>query len=156
LVYYWAQSDVLTAFHFNGTTLDTTPYASGAVVSPGSPGGALTVSANGNQTGSGIVWASLSTSQSGNLGLVAGVVRAYNAETLQEIWNSEQNSARDRVGTLMKFVPPIVANGKVFQPNYDGEVVVYGLLAAPAPDLTVLKTHTGNFTQGQTGATYTI
>jgi hypothetical protein len=26
----------------------------------------------------------------------------------------------------------------------------------PAPDLTVAKTHTGSFTQGQTGATYTI
>ena len=156
LVYYWAQSDVLTAFHFNGTKLDTMPYASGAAVSPGSPGGALTISANGSQTGSGIVWASLSASQSGNLGLVAGIVRAYNAETLQEIWNSEQNSTRDRIGTLVKFVPPVVANGKVFQPNYDGEVVVYGLLAASAPDLTVLKTHTGNFARSQTGATYTI
>ena len=29
-------------------------------------------------------------------------------------------------------------------------------IITPGPDLTVTKTHTGNFTQGQTGATYTI
>ena len=28
--------------------------------------------------------------------------------------------------------------------------------AAAAPDLTITKSHSGNFTQGQTGATYTI
>ena len=27
---------------------------------------------------------------------------------------------------------------------------------AAAPDISITKTHTGNFTQGQTGATYTI
>src|ERR1019366_8678386 len=27
---------------------------------------------------------------------------------------------------------------------------------SPLPDLTITKTHTGNFTQGQTGAKYTI
>ena len=62
--------------------------------------------------GTGIVWASMPTSQDGIHGLVAGVLRAFNAETLHEIWNSEQNAARDRVGTLMKFVPPVVVNGK--------------------------------------------
>ena len=29
-------------------------------------------------------------------------------------------------------------------------------IATPPPDLTITKTHTGNFTQGQTGATYTV
>ena len=30
------------------------------------------------------------------------------------------------------------------------------MASALAPDLTITKTHTGNFTQGQTGATYTV
>ena len=61
-------------------------------------------------------------------GPVAGVLRAFNAETLAEIWNSEQNIPRDRVGTLMKFVPPVVAKGRVFIPNQDNQVAVYGLI----------------------------
>jgi hypothetical protein len=53
----------------------------------------------------------------------------FNAETLQEIWNSEQRPKRDRLGTLMKFVPPLVVGGKVYVPNYDDAVNVYGLLS---------------------------
>ena len=51
-----------------------------------------------------------------------------NAETLEEIWNSEKNAMRDRLGTLVKFVPPTVVNGKVYIPNYDSAVNVYGLI----------------------------
>jgi len=61
-------------------------------------------------------------------GIHAGILRAYDAETLDEIWTSEQNPTRDRIGTLMKFVPPVVVNGRVYLPNHDGQVAVYGLL----------------------------
>jgi hypothetical protein len=33
----------------------------------------------------------------------------------------------------MKFIPPVVANGKVFLPNHDNAVRVYGLLQATPP-----------------------
>jgi outer membrane protein assembly factor BamB len=56
------------------------------------------------------------------------MLRAFDAETLQELWNSEQTPKRDRLGTLVKFVPPVVASGKVYVPNYDNAVNVYGLL----------------------------
>jgi hypothetical protein len=128
LVFNWSTRDVLKAFHFNGATLDPVPYARGSAVSPGHPGGVLSVSANGNTARTGIVWASMPTSQDGMHGLVAGIVRAYDAETLRELWNTEQNPARDRIGTLMKFVPPVVVNGKLYMPNHDNAVVVYGLL----------------------------
>ena len=130
LVYNWSEDDVLKAYRLSEGRLITPPYAQGQVVSPGHPGGSLTVSANGSTAATGIVWASMPTNQDGLHGLVAGVLRAFNAETLQEIWTSEQNIARDRVGTLMKFVPPVVANGRVFLPNYDNQVAVYGLLPA--------------------------
>jgi hypothetical protein len=135
LVYNWSVRDVLKAFHFNGTRLDVTPYAQGTITSPGHPGGSLAISANGNASNTGIVWASMPTSQDGIHGLVAGILRAYGAETLREMWNTERVPSRDRLGTLMKFVPPVVANGRVYAPNHDNAVSVYGLL--PSADFTI-------------------
>jgi hypothetical protein len=129
LVYNWGEDDVLKAYRLSGGRLATTPYAQGQVVSPGHPGGSLTVSASGSTANTGIVWASMPTNQDGMHGLVAGVLRAFHADTLGEIWNSEINPTRDRVGTLMKFVPPTVANGRVYVPNHDNSVAVYGLLS---------------------------
>jgi hypothetical protein len=137
LVYNWSEDDVLKSYQFTGTRLIETPYAQGGVMSPGHPGGSLTISARGSAQGTGIVWASMPTSQDGIHGKVAGMLRAFDAETLREIWTSEQNPARDRVGTLMKFVPPVVVNGKVFMPNHDGTVGVYGLLPVVVPDFDI-------------------
>ena len=136
MVYHWAEDDVLKAYRLSGGQLALPPYAQGPVASPGHPGGSLTVSANGTAAGTGIVWSSMPTSQDGIHGLVPGVLRAFNAETLNELWNSEQNAARDRAGTLMKFVPPVVVNGRVYMPSHDNAVSVYGLLppdSGPGP-----------------------
>ena len=134
LVYNWSEDDVLKAYRLSDGRLATPPYAQGLVRSPGHPGGSLTVSANGSATNTGIVWSSIPTSTSVKHGLAAGILRAFNAETLEEIWTSEQNAMRDRAGMIMKFVPPVVANGKVYLPNHNNAVVVYGLLA---PDFNV-------------------
>ena len=137
LVYNWSEDDELKSYSLLGAQLVTTPYAQGVVTSPGHPGGSLTLSANGNASGTGIVWASMPTSEDGIHGKVAGVLRAFDAETLREIWSSEQDPTRDRVGTLMKFVPPVVVNGKVYIPNHDGAVAVYGRLPVTKPDFTL-------------------
>src|SRR4051794_15956214 len=137
LVYNWAEDDVLRSYKMSSGRLATPSYAQGGVLSPGHPGGSLTVTANGARQGTGIVWASIPTSQDGVHGPVAGILRAYDAETLREIWTSEQNAARDRIGTLMKFVPPVVVNGKVYMPNQDGAVAVFGLLPAPVADFSL-------------------
>jgi len=128
ILYTWFEADFLKGFRFNGKTLETTAFAHGKEGSRGSPGGALTVSSNGKQPGTGVVWATLTTSGSADHGNRPGILRASNAETLEEIWNSEMQSKRDRLGTLVKFVPPMVANGKVYVPNYDNAINVYGLL----------------------------
>ncbi len=60
--------------------------------------------------------------------VVPGIIRAFNAETLEEIWNSQEVPSRDPVGTYAKFVPPLVVNGKVYMPTFNNAVVVYGLL----------------------------
>ncbi|HEY7595385.1 MAG TPA: hypothetical protein VH969_19700, partial [Actinophytocola sp.] len=157
LVYNWSEDDVLKAYRLSNGRLITPPFAQGEAVSPGHPGGSLAVSANGSTAGTGIVWASMPTSQDGMHGLVAGMLRAYNAETLQQLWTSEQNPARDRVGTLMKFVPPVVANGRVYVPSYGSQVNVYGLLppdfdvASGPGGLTIAPGGTGTFLVSVTG-----
>src|SRR3954451_23642777 len=128
LVYNWPELDVLAAYRLSGGPLLTPPYAQGAVTSPGHPGGSLTVSANGSTANTGIIWASMPTSEDATSGLHAGILRAFNAETLSELWNSDQNPGRDQIGELMKFVPPVVVNGKVFMPNHQNAIDAYGLL----------------------------
>ena len=140
LVYNWSEDGFLTAYPFIGGEVVTTPYAEGTVRSPGHPGGSLTISARGAAANSGIVWASMPRSEDAIHGLHPGILRAYNAETLVQIWTSELNAARDKTGTLIKFVPPVVANGKVFMASHDGAVNVYGLLAAELPDFSVAAT----------------
>src|SRR6185503_2434966 len=90
LVYNWGEDDVLKSYQLNDGKL-TDPYAYGQVRSPGHPGGSLTISADRSATNTGIVWASMPTSENAKHILTAGILRAYNAETLQEIWTSEHN-----------------------------------------------------------------
>jgi len=67
---------------------------------------------------------------------VEGVLHAFDAITLQELWNDKQNKSRDGIGNFAKFVAPTVADGKVFVPNFgalgaadgSGSLNVYGLL----------------------------
>ena len=143
LVYNWSEDDVLVAYRLSGGRLST--YAQGQVRSPGHPGGSLTLSARGSTAGTGIVWASIPTSVGSTWGTHAGMLRAFDAETLNEIWTSEQNATRDRAGTLMKFVPPLIVSGRLYMPNHNGAVNVYGLLGGPppasAPDVVVYARH---------------
>jgi outer membrane protein assembly factor BamB len=71
--------------------------------------------------------------------VVPGIIRAFDAETLDEIWNSQEVSSRDSVGTYAKFVPPLVVNGKVYMATFNNAVVVYGLLPEDARELPKRK-----------------
>jgi hypothetical protein len=83
----------------------------------GFPGGTATVSANGNNNG--IVW----VVEPGK-----AVLHAYDATNLaNELYNSSQNSARDALGSFVKFAPATVVNGKVYV-GTKNHLVGYGLL----------------------------
>jgi outer membrane protein assembly factor BamB len=60
--------------------------------------------------------------------VVSGILRAIRAETMEEIWNSQEVPGRDSVGTYAKFVPPLIVNGKVYMATFNNSVMVYGLL----------------------------
>ena len=79
-----------------------------------------------------------------------GILHAYSAVNVgQELWNSEQISSRDSVGSFSKFVPPTVANGKVYLATFSGRLNVYGLangwVAAP-----VISPNGGGFVNSAT------
>jgi hypothetical protein len=87
----------------------------------GWPGGMLSVSANGTNSGTGIIWAVTTTSYP------FGALRAYNAQKVtHELWGSDMLPG-DAMGTFAKYVPPTIANGKVYVATFDNRVQVYGL-----------------------------
>ncbi len=146
--YLWGENDVLRGFLFNSTTglLNSTPFATSAMTAPvtnndgAMPGGFLAISANGNSNG--ILWASTPYNGNAVVTTVQGVLYAFNADTLQLLWSDKTNDARDEIGYFAKYVPPLVANGKLYMATFgpagtsngSGALVVYGLLK---PELTV-------------------
>jgi hypothetical protein len=135
VVYVWGEADRLRAFAFDGTRFNTHPVdmsASTVIIPPKSmPGAMLSLSANGNKPGTGILWASHPTKDNANQGVVAGTIRAIDAADLsRELWNSDQApDGRDTLGKLAKFSPPTVANGRVYVATFSHQLVVYGLLS---------------------------
>jgi hypothetical protein len=136
MVYVWAEEDYLKSFSFNGSTFTTSPSMQSTFTAPpGMPGGFLSVSSNGSQAGTGIVWATMPFSQDAENAVVAGILRAFDASNLSvELWNSRNNIARDDVGNFAKFVPLTIANGKVYAATFSNQLVVYGLNPPPAPN----------------------
>jgi hypothetical protein len=120
--YLGPQYGHMQAFSFNPSTqkLSTSPTST-TTASFNFPGPTPAVSANG--TTNGVVGAI----QSDNPGGVA-TLHAYDATNLAtELYNSEQNSSRDRAGLPVKFVVPTVADGHVFV-GVQNQVSMYGLL----------------------------
>ena len=116
-VYYGAVSDTLKAFPITNARLATTASFKSANSFP-YPGTTPAVSANG--TTNGIVWAVENSSPA--------VLHAYDATTLQELYNSNQAaSGRDHFGNGNKFITPLEVNGKVYVGTPAG-VAVFGLL----------------------------
>jgi hypothetical protein len=142
-LYVGGQHDAIRQFTFNPTTeLFNTTVASQTLLSFRFPG---TIPSVSSQTSvHGIVWAidaSLFGYANENTGVNCSVLplpaacsgpailHAYNALNLaQEYWNSTQAANnRDRAGNAVKFVPPTIANGKVYVGTRT-RVDVYGLL----------------------------
>ncbi|HSZ15713.1 MAG TPA: hypothetical protein VK764_01345 [Terracidiphilus sp.] len=116
-VYYAAVNDKLKSFPITNAKLATSASAQSTSTFQ-YPGATPAISANG--TSNGIVWAVENSSPA--------VLHAYNANTLAELYNSNQaGSGRDQFGAGNKFITPMIANGKVFVGTPTG-VAEFGLL----------------------------
>ena len=143
--YIWPSSTTLQQYQFNRAAgkFNLPAFAQSPTTAPnGQPGGLLALTANGTNAGSGILWASHQLVGDANQAVQPGILRAYNAQNVsQELWNSQMLSARDGVGNFAKFVPPTVANGKVYLATFSGRLNVYGLYPPPALSLAVAGTN---------------
>lgn len=128
-VFHWSENDALKAFKYRWDTdrMEPEPAMVGAVLtpegdtdSPVMPGGMISLSANGKQDG--IVWASVPEGHSHDpdSGEFVGLLLAFDATTLQKLWQTE-------IPSIPKWMPPTVADGKVFMPTSSELVFVYEL-----------------------------
>jgi hypothetical protein len=149
-IYHMAEKDHLKAFRYDNAarvvryTVDSDPTTRSVISfgesteAPnfGMPGGASSISSNGNADG--IVWVSYPRDD-GQWQKVAGYLVAYAAtpggadgRTLVELWRDSEPAV------FAKFCPPTVADGKVFRPTFapndpdnsyagPGKLLVYGL-----------------------------
>jgi hypothetical protein len=153
LLFNWGVNDAVKAFAFNGSTFATTPSSRGSIAGQIYPGGILTLSANGGTPGTGVLWATVAASgnAAGNPP-VPGVLYAFDADNVATgLWSSNMNATRDAVGNFAKFVPPLVANGKVYVATWSDQLAVYGLMAV---GLTGASPNGGS-TRGGTAVTLT-
>jgi len=106
------------------------------------PGGFPVVTSNGATPNTGIIWSTAPISGDANKHVVEGILRAYDATALDPNRNADGTprlkllwDSKHIPGNTFnhnKFCPPVVADGKVFVPTYDGRVDVYGLVIKPA------------------------
>jgi outer membrane protein assembly factor BamB len=147
MLFVWGENECLRAWAINASG-QTRFFAKSAEVASagvggrgGMPGGFLTVSSNGNTPHTGIVWATAPISGDANRFVVEGILRAYDASTLDPKGNPDGtprlkllwDSTHIPGNTFhhSKFCPPVVADAQVFVPTYDGRVDVYGLATPP-------------------------
>ena len=118
LLYVWGADDVMRVYRYRGGAFDTAAESIGTL-SAGDDAPAISLSSNGSDPNTAIVWAVP----------LDGSVHAYQATNIaNEIYNTGQNASRDSAGTPVHFTGPVVADGRVYVATEDNSVQVYGLL----------------------------
>jgi hypothetical protein len=134
ILYYWGSSSPGLAFRITDGVIDPTPLSQTAVTF-GFPGAQPSISSDGMNGSSAIMWA-LRSDNYGSAG--PEVLYAYDAENLaQPLWKSDDLARPDSNtlgcdeigGSSVKFTFPIVSNGHVYAGS-NGSLAVYGLRAA--------------------------
>jgi hypothetical protein len=147
MIFTWGENESLRAWRLDPNTGVVTFVGKGAEVasaalaaSPtgigGMPGGMLAVSSDGTQANTGIVWALAPIDGDANHDVVPGIARAYDATNLDPtpldpqtprlklLWDSRRAGINFNHS---KFCTPVVADGRLFVPTYDGRVDMYML-----------------------------
>jgi Bacterial Ig-like domain (group 3)/Legume lectin domain/Chitobiase/beta-hexosaminidase C-terminal domain len=118
-MYFWGNGDNLKAYSMTAGALSASPTSQSAE-SSGFPGSTPVVSSNG--TANGIVWAVESDGYNSNS---PAILRAYDATDVGNLLYAS-NLTGDTLGAAVKFVVPVVINGKVYV-GTQREVDVFGL-----------------------------
>ena len=109
------QATMTTKAPFKATAAKVPPTFPKGLRSPdGMPGGALSLSANGDKDG--VVWASLAPTRDAANTIELGILMAFDARTLELLWSSDKYD--DRRVYFAKFVPPTIAYGRVFRATF--------------------------------------
>jgi hypothetical protein len=137
-VYAWSEKDHLKRFGFGVGKIGTWTFTKTPVIGPVRatatmmPGGLSSLSANGNDTGSGIVWSTLPS-------IDRSLLYAFDAETLHVIW---QSWFPDVVRFMSHRGGPTIADGKVAIPTSSNALLVYELRSSreiASPPVPVLQ-----------------
>lgn len=119
-------------YSFNGSSFTLAATSS---VQGWFPGPSIGYTSSGSSNG--IVWAiTVPTGIGFNPQLIAGTLRALDATTLTELWNSDVAQS-DAMGLVTKMSVPTIANGQIFVPTASNKVMVYGLATPAAQDSTI-------------------
>lgn len=142
LAYVWRQNDHLRSYRVSNRFEDcnsddpaptTTHNCAGVARSEEfidhHPGGILTLSANGGDPASAIVWAAAPRMPGGPGKLMAfkAVPDTATPTRLNRLWDSNACEG-DAIAIGADFVPPTVANGRVYVATGANRVAVYGLI----------------------------
>ncbi|MDF2692451.1 MAG: hypothetical protein K0S65_834, partial [Labilithrix sp.] len=155
--YLWGIGDRLRAYSFNGQQFALPPLVNTNTLT-GYPGGALSLSSNGETSGSAVLWAVRGKRTSAGLAAStgAGTLLAFDADDITRQLYSSDESPADVLGDATKFAPPTIAGGRVFVGTSSNQLVVYGLKdgATPSSDAGVAETGTdaGNDGSHDSGA----
>jgi hypothetical protein len=145
MLFVWGENESLRAWRIDPATGKVSFVGKGAEVASaklafdplsigGMPGGMVIASSDGKLPHTGIVWATAPIDGDANHDVVAGIVRAYDATELDPtpidpatprlklLWDSSRSGA---TFNFAKFCPPVVADGRLLVPTYDGRVDIY-------------------------------
>ncbi|WP_169337266.1 DUF3455 domain-containing protein [Rudaea cellulosilytica] len=131
-LYVWGEKDYLRRYQFDTISGKINPIPiQGAVLAlrDTMPGGMISISANGNQAGTGVIWATLPADRPDPH---PGRLYAFNAETLQPLWDGPYPS-------MGHWLEPTIADGKVFVGTLSKLLVCFELGGERAHPTTVWK-----------------
>ena len=134
-VYLWPKNGEIKQYNYDASVAKFNPAGVWKQTNGFTNGGSLAISANNGANG--ILWA---------IGYNS-VFHAFDASDLSktELWNSNQNGARDNLGSVGKWQFPTITNGKVYAPTGSGTIVAYGLLQQTPPTPTTLTPTADSF-----------
>jgi len=141
MLFDWGENENLRAWTIDATGKVTFVAKSAETASAGMgglggmPGGFVIVSSDGSQPNTGVIWATAPISGDANRHIVEGILRAYDASTLDPINNADgtprlkllwdSKHIPNNTFHFSKFCAPVVAEGKVIVATYNGQVDIY-------------------------------